>query len=60
MDNIITGVIAVTMLVVFLGFYAYKIVSVPLLIILVGVLALAVYDFYDSVQKGESKNENGD
>ena len=58
MDNIITGLIAVTMLVVFLGFYAYKIISVPLWIIIVGVLALAIYDFYDSVQKGEG--ENGD
>ena len=60
MDNIITGFIAVSMLVVFLGFYAYKIISVPLWIIIVGILALAVYDFYDSIQKGESENENGD
>ena len=58
MDNIITGLIAVVLLVVFLGFYAYKIISVPLWIIIAGILALAIYDFYDSVQKGEG--ENGD
>ncbi len=58
MDNIITGLIAVTMLVVFLGFYAYKVISAPLWIIIAGVLALAIYDFYESIKKGEG--ENGD
>ena len=58
MDNIITGLIAITMLVVFLGFYAYKVISVPLWIIIAGILVLVVYDFYESVKKGEG--ESGD
>ena len=56
MDNIITGLIAITMLVVFLGFYAYKVISVPLWIIIAGILVLVVYDFYESIVKGEGEN----
>ncbi len=56
MDNIITGLIAIVMIVVFLGFYAYKVISVPLWIIIAGILALVVYDFYESVKKGEGQN----
>ncbi len=56
MDNIITGLIAVTMLVVFLGFYAYKVISIPLWIIFAGIIAMVLYDFYTSVAKDEGQN----
>lgn len=60
MDNIVTGLIALSMLVVFLGFYAYKIISAPLWVIIAGILALAIYDLYDSIRKGQIEIENGD
>ncbi len=56
MDNIITGLIAIVLLVFFLGFYAYKVISIPLWIIIAGILAMVIYDFYESVKKSEGQN----
>ena len=56
MDNLITGLISIVLLFLFLGFYAYKVISVPLWIIIAGVLVMVVYDFYESVTKGEGQN----
>lgn len=51
MANLIGGVIGVLGIVVFLGFYAIKIRSTPLWVIIVVVLVLAAFDFVQSVRK---------
>ncbi len=51
MANLIGGVIGLLGIVVFLGFYAIKIRSTPLWVIIVVILALAVFDFVQSVRK---------
>ncbi len=56
MDNIIAGVIGVAMIVVFLGFYVIKLNSIPLWIIIVGIIAMILYEFYESIVKGEGQN----
>ncbi len=53
--NWICGIIALLMLSVFLGKYAVSIGSIPLWIIIVGVLVLPVYDLIKSM-----KGSNGD
>ena len=53
MSNIITGSIAVAMALVFLLFYAIRLQSVVLWIIIVGGLVLLVYDLYKSIKEGE-------
>ena len=53
MSNLITGLIAVSIAVVFLLFYAIRLQSVALWIIIVGNLVLLVYDFYKSIKEGE-------
>ena len=53
MSNLITGVIAVSIAVVFLLFYAIRLNSVALWIIIVGNLVLLLYDFYKSIKEGE-------
>ena len=53
MSNLITGLIAVSMAVVFLLFYAMRLNSVALWIIIVGNLILLIYDFYKSIKEGE-------
>jgi hypothetical protein len=53
MSNLITGLIAVSIAVVFLLFYAIRLNSVALWIIIVGNLVLLVYDFYKSIKEGE-------
>lgn len=54
MANIVTGVIGVAMAVVFYLYYAIRIKSIPLWIIIVGAVIMLVYDFYESV-KGNNK-----
>ncbi len=56
MDNIIAGVIGVAMIVVFLGFYVIKLNSIPLWIIIIGIIAMILYEFYESIAKGEGQN----
>ena len=55
MSNIITGLIAVSLAVVFLLFYAVRLNSVALWIIIVGNLVLLAYDFYKSIMEGEEQ-----
>ncbi|MGW8286535.1 MAG: hypothetical protein ACWGPR_12585 [Candidatus Deferrimicrobiaceae bacterium] len=54
MANIVTGVIGVAMAVVFYLYYAIRIKSIPLWIIIIGAVIMLVYDFYESV-KGNNK-----
>ena len=51
MANIITGVIAVAMGLVFFLYYALRINSVTLWIIIVGAVIMLVYDFVESVRE---------
>ncbi len=53
MSNLITGLIAVSIAMVFLLFYAIRLNSVALWIIIAGNLVLLVYDFYKSIKEGE-------
>ncbi len=53
MSNLITGMIAVLIAVVFLLFYAIRLQSVALWIIIVANLVFLVYDFYKSITEGE-------
>ena len=50
-DNIISGIIAAVLVIAFLGFYAIRLKSIPLWIIIVGVLAMILFDIYESVIK---------
>ena len=51
MQKTVTGVIAMVMLVVFLGNYLIKIGSWPLGIIIVGVLAMAIFDYVQTFRE---------
>jgi len=53
MSNIITGIIAVSMAVVYLLFYAFRLNDIALWIIIVINLGFLLFDFYNSVTKGE-------
>ncbi len=56
MENIAAGLIAASLVVLFLCFYAVKIASVPLRIIIGGVIVMILFDFRDSLsdpQNGE-------
>ena len=53
MSNIISGSIAVLMALVFLLFYAIRLQSVILWIIIVANLGALIYDFYKSIKEGE-------
>jgi len=50
MSNIVTGAIAVAMAVVFYLYYAIRIKSIPLWIIIVAAVIMLVYDFYESIR----------
>ncbi len=51
MINLISGLIAVVLVSLFLGSYALTLNSIPLWIIIVGVLAMLVADFVLSMRK---------
>jgi hypothetical protein len=53
MSNIISGFIAILMALVFLLFYAVRLQSVALWIIIVANLGFLGYDFYKSITEGE-------
>ncbi len=56
MENIVAGLIAAFLVIVFLAFYAVKIASIPLWLIIGGVIAMILFDFRDSLtdsQNGE-------
>lgn len=50
MANIVTGVIGVAMAVVFYLYYAIRINSIALWIIIIAAVIMLVYDFYESVK----------
>jgi hypothetical protein len=50
MTLIITGVIGIALLAVFLGIYVFWVKAVPLVVIIVGVIALLIYDFWQEVR----------
>ena len=54
MGNIVNGVIGIVLVVLFLGGYAIGVRSFPLALIIVGVIAMIGFDFYQTVKK-----ENG-
>ena len=53
MSNLISGLIAVSMALVFFLFYAIRLQSVALWIIIVANLGFLVFDLYKSVTEGE-------
>ncbi len=56
MDNIIAGVISVGLIVIFLGFYAIKLNSIPLWIILGGILVMAIIEFIETIREDNGLN----
>ncbi|MBU2055722.1 MAG: hypothetical protein KJ936_06950 [Proteobacteria bacterium] len=56
MSNLISGVIAISMLTVFLLYYAVKLHSVALWIIIVANVAFIIFDFVQSVREGGNNN----
>ncbi len=57
MVNFITGLIGVTGVVVFLGYYAISLNSPPLYVIIGAILFMVCRDYYQSVRKGNRKSE---
>ena len=53
MSNLISGSIAVLMALVFLLFYAIRLQSVVLWIIILANIGFLVYDFFKSIKEGE-------
>ncbi len=53
MTLVITGIIGLAMAMAFLGFMVIWVPAPPLIIIIVGVMALAVFDFVQTVRGGE-------
>lgn len=65
MKNFFSGLIALTLLFVFLIYYMNILVSVPLAVIILLTLGMVAYDFYQSLQKADSngnanRNNNND
>lgn len=56
MDNLIAGIIGVGLVVVFLGFYAFKLNSIPLWIIMGGVLIMVVVEFVETLKEENDLN----
>jgi hypothetical protein len=50
---LVTGIIGITMLLAFLGILVWWIKEVPFTIIVLGVVALLVYDFVRTLRYGE-------
>lgn len=57
MFTLISGVTAAVMVVVFLGYYALRIESIPLWIIIIGVLGMVIADFVRTLR--QDKNDTG-
>ena len=53
-NNLIAGIIGIAMVVVFLGLMIIWVPAPPLIIIIVGVMALLIYDFVQTVRYGEN------
>jgi hypothetical protein len=54
MTNLITGIIALAMVMTFLGIMVWWVKALPLIIIIVGVMTMAVIDFVQSVLAKEN------
>lgn len=52
----ITGVIGILMLAAFLGVMLWWVPATPLIIIVAGVMLLLVYDFVQTMRRGENGN----
>ena len=50
MTTLITGLIGIAMLATFLGIMVWWVKALPLIIIVVGVLALVIYDFVQELR----------
>lgn len=59
MTNLITGLIAIVMMIVFLGNYAVKINKLPLWIVILAILAMVITDFVISLRSQRGDNESG-
>jgi hypothetical protein len=53
MTNLVTGIIGLAMAMTFLGFMLVWVPAPPLIIIIVGVMLLAAYDFILSFRGGD-------
>ena len=54
MMGFVTGVVGIALVLLFLGFLVWWIQALPLTIIVVGVVALLLYDFVRTLRYGES------
>ncbi len=53
--TLLTGIIGIAILLVFLGVLLWWIKSLPLTIVVVGVILLLLYDFVHTLRQGESR-----
>ncbi len=61
MANIIAALVGGGFILAFLGFYAVKIASLPLIIIIVAILIMVFTDFAQSLRsEGNDSNKSGD
>lgn len=58
MFTLISGVMALVMVVVFLGYYALRIESIPLWIIIIGVLGMVIADFVRTWRQRDKNTGN--
>lgn len=58
MANMVVGLIAVVMMVLFLGNYALSLNSIALWIIILGVLVMVVADFWQSLRSNSSDDRS--
>ena len=58
MGNRIGALIAALLILVFLGYYAIDLASVPLAVIIVSVLAMIFVDFVQSIRKGGNQTKD--
>lgn len=64
MVNLLANIIGALGAIVFVGFFAYKVDRLPLIVIVVFCLALMIYSFYDDMRNDRTlakiRGENGD
>jgi hypothetical protein len=53
-STLFSGIIGMAMVLIFLGIMIWWVPATPLIIIVVGVMALMLYDFYKTVRYGEN------
>lgn len=59
--NIITALVGAGLILVFLGFYAVKIASLALIVIIVAILIMVFTDFAQTLRsEGNDSNKSGD